>query len=268
MLAHILAVPFIIGALTFLYLTWEVGDMYAKYIVVCVIPLAVIYVMSPQINWWWYQRRPPLLDLKLVRLLQAHFPFYNALTLENKKKFHDRVSLFMMAHEFIPKGMDSVPEDIKAVIAANAIRLTFNKAQFLFPKFERIVIYPHPFPTPQYSTWHTSELYEEDGVLLFAIEQMMNSFLHPQQYFNIVLYEYAKVFRWSYPNYDYPNLPEFIWEKLEKISTWKKGFISAWIGLKEIDVKAVSVVCFLLFREAFERELPRVYRKYSAIFDN
>lgn len=266
MLAHILAVPFMLGGLYFLYLTWEVGDMYAKYIVACVLPLTAIYVMSPQINWWYYKRRPPLLDLKLVKLFQNHFPFYNSLSLEGKKKFHDRVVLFVMAHDFIAKGMESVGEDIKGVIAANAVWLGFNQEDFLYPKFERIVVYPHPFPTPAYKTWHSSEMYEEDGVLLFAVEQMMNSFLHPKKYFNIVLYEYVKVFRLTYPDYKYPTLPENIWEKLEKISGWKKSFIEAWVGLEALDVDAVSVVIFMTFKERFKEELPEFYQSYVQIY--
>jgi hypothetical protein len=146
--------------------------------------------------------------------------------------------------------------------------MTYGRKEYLFPKFEHIVIYPSPFPSPQYESWHSSEIYEEDGVILFSAEHLMKSFLQPSGFFNTGLYEYAKVFMKSYPNEAYPTLGEDIWEQLAQISGFNKTYLTAFIGLaeKDIDVRAISMACYFIFPERFQAALPAVAEAYRAIF--
>ena len=94
MLTRILLIPFVVLAFVFLYLTLEVDENYAFYIIIPVIISAMIWVLSPQIDWWWYQRNPPQLDPAIVQLLERHNPYYQQLFFEDKKKFQLRVALF------------------------------------------------------------------------------------------------------------------------------------------------------------------------------
>ncbi|MEN0006199.1 MAG: zinc-dependent peptidase [Bacteroidota bacterium] len=265
--AQLLSLPFVVSALVCLYFAWEVDEGYAIYMVPFVVLLAIIYVFSPQINWWWYTRNTPKLDPRLTILLQQRMPFYQQLTLEAKKQFRDRIFLYMHANEFTPQGTDSVPEDIKLVIAASAVQLTFGQEDFLLAPFEKIIIYPKPFPSPQYPRhFHASEIYEEDGVILFSAEQLMLGFMQPNQYYNIALHEYAKVFRVNYPEKDYPKLPEDIWEKLEQISHFSRKAVTEWINLEVLPPYPVSVSHFFIFPQAFQAHLPEVYERYVKVF--
>ena len=265
--ARIVSTPFVIGALVFLYLTWENSENYALYIIPCVVLTAISYVFSPQINWWWYSRNPPKLDPPLRQILQKRNGFYQKLNPDKKKKFRERVALFMIGNDFMPQVVDSVPEDIKGVVAANAVQLTFGLPDFLFPKFEKVVIYPKPFPSPQYpKKFHTSEIFEEDGVVLFAAEQLMKSFIQSDRFYNIGLHEYAKVFRASFPNLDYPELGEDIWEKLEQISGFSEEFVTKFINLEVISPGPVSIAHFFVFPDKFKRILPNIFDSYCQIF--
>ena len=76
------------------------------------------------------QKYPPQLDSHIRAFLVKHSSFYNQLSVENKKKFRARMALYMIAVEFMPQGWESIPEDIKGIIAANAAWLTFNKKTF------------------------------------------------------------------------------------------------------------------------------------------
>ena len=143
--ARILSIPFVLIALGFLYLTWEVSQSYSIYIVPFVILMALIYAFGPQINWWWYQRHPPKLKPKIRLLITRHLPYYQQLVESEQGRFRKRVALYMEANDFMPQGMESVPEDLRAIAAACAVQLTFGKKDFLLPKFEHIIFYPHPF---------------------------------------------------------------------------------------------------------------------------
>ena len=109
--ARIVSTPFVIGALVFLYLTWENSENYALYIIPCVVLTAISYVFSPQINWWWYSRNPPKLDPPLRQILQKRNGFYQKLNPDKKKKFRERVALFMIGNDFMPQVVDSVERE-------------------------------------------------------------------------------------------------------------------------------------------------------------
>jgi Mlc titration factor MtfA (ptsG expression regulator) len=265
--ARLLSIPFIIGALVYLFLAWEVHEDYSYYIAPFVIVLAVILVLSPQINWWWYKRFTPRLDPRLALMLQQHMPYYQQLTPENKKQFRDRVFLYIEGHDFSAQAMDDVPEDVKLVIAASAVQLTFGFDDFLLDRFEKIIIYPKPFPSPQYPrNFHASEIYEEDGVILYAAEHLMLGFMQPKQYYNIALHELVKAFRVQYPNIEFPELPDDIWEKMETVSGFSKEAIHRWINLEGLSPIPISIVHFFMYPQAFQAVLPDLFELYTRLF--
>lgn len=264
--ARILSIPIVIFLAIAVYLAFAIDGRYSMWIVAPLILLAAIWVLSPQINWWWYKRNPPDVAAPIRQFL-FQYPFYQRLPEGEKKRFRNRMALFMMGNDFIPQIMKEVPEDIKAMVAANAVTVTFGQNDFLFPKFENVIINPKPLPTLQYpEKYHASEIYEPDGVVLFSAEQLVRGFLESTRYFNIGLYEYAKVFRISYPQFTYPRFDESIWEMLERISGFSKEWIEQWINLSDIDPTAVSIAHFFTFPEQFLKELPEVYEIYRSIF--
>lgn len=253
------------------------GD-WAKWGILPFIILAVSYVISPQINWWWYKRNPPELDMRIQRLLDDYFMFYKKLSPDLKKIFRQRMALYLLGNEFIrpvhPDDPDAtanrkmVPEDLKAAVAATAVQLSLGKPHFMTGKFENIIIYPHPFPTPQYGdTFHTSEIYEPDGVILFASDILMAGFNNPQNFFSIGLYEFARIFKIMYPSVSYPILGDNIWEDFKKISGKSRSIIESTVGLTNLDSWGVAIYHFFTFPDRFQKQLPDLYQLISNIIN-
>ncbi|MBL7826417.1 MAG: hypothetical protein JNJ57_07295, partial [Saprospiraceae bacterium] len=102
MFSNLLAIPFISGALFFLYLAWTIDGKYAPWMIPFLVAAAVIYIMSPQINWWWYSRRPPRLSPQMQEMLSRFCPFFQRLSPEQKIRFEGRVALFRMGTDWTP----------------------------------------------------------------------------------------------------------------------------------------------------------------------
>jgi hypothetical protein len=267
MFSRIVAAPFVFLGLLFLYLAWEVDDRYALYLIPCALSLAIIFVFSPQIDWWWWKKRPPALDPHMRMLLVKYHTLYQTVPPAEKEKFRNRVALFMRANDFKSQGSDAVPEDVKGVIAANAVHLTFGLEEFLFPKFETIVVYAHPFPSPQYpQKEHVSELYEEDGVLLFSAEQLMIGFSNPRKHYNIGMHEYAHAFVLSHPEVSWPDLGDQVWASLERISGFTKDYIDRWINRPDVELLPAAIVHYFTFPESFGAALPDLKRFFDDVF--
>lgn len=267
MLSRILVIPFAIAALVCLYLAWE-NQLSPIYIVPWVVIATIILVMGPQIDWWWALKNPPLIDPMMEGFLRKFFPYYTQLSLPDKKQFADRLSLYLMATEFIPMVMENVPEDIKGLIAANAVMITYGRDDFRLAPFEKIVVYPHPFPSPQYQEdIHSTEHFEEDGVILFSLEQLLPGIMQKQKYYNIALHEYAKIFTSLNKDFQYPKFDEHIWEILEQISGLKTTAVKNYIGLPILEPLPVSINYFFTFPHQFKQVLPDIFDNYVKIFN-
>ncbi|MFT5165727.1 MAG: Mlc titration factor MtfA (ptsG expression regulator) [Saprospiraceae bacterium] len=267
MLSRILIIPLAIIALICLYLAWE-NQLSPIYIVPCVVMAAIILIFSPQIDWWWAVRNPPPVDPMLEGFLRKFFPYYTQLSLSDKKYFMDRVSLYLIATEFIPMVMEHVPEDIKGMIAANVVMLTFGQEDYRLAQFEKIVLYPHPFPSPQYrEIVHSTEHFEEDGVLLFSLEQLIPGITQKTKYYNIALHEYAKIFMLLNKDLPYPKFDDSIWENLSQISGFNTATVKNYIGLPVMEPLPVSINYFFTFPQKFQQVLPDIYDTYSRIFN-
>ncbi len=264
---RLLAIPFAVGFFLFFYLAWAKDETYAIYVIPCSLILGLMYVFSPQIDWWWYKRNPPDLTDGIRRFFSERYTYYTRLPLRSKEPFRQKVAMFSMATDFKPMVMPDVPEDVKAIVSASAVQLSAAFEDFLYPPFETVVIYPHPFPSPQYPEhFHLSEIFEEDGVILFSLDHLIKSFAEPDRYYNIGLHEFAKVFMLTYPDKAYPELAEDSWDSLEQISQFSKEAILRWINLPEIDPLPVSIAHFFVFPDRFKTVLPTIYDTYREIF--
>ncbi len=240
------------------------------------IVLAAAYVLSPQINWWWFKRNPPPLSITATKLLETHFLYYKKLSPEMKTRFRERVALFILGNEFIrPVRSDdsdaqslrnTVPEDLKAAVAALATQVFFGKTDVPTSKYEHFILYPHPFPTPQYPFLHTSEIYEEDGVVLFSADPLMIGLNNPQAFFSIGIYEFSKIFKAMTPSVSLPILTQNDWSVLEKISSMNQGTIEKVIGFSELDDFGVLAHHFFTFPDLFKSHSPDLFQLLSNMF--
>ncbi len=266
--ANLLAAPFVGGALFFLYLAWKNSD-YAPYMIPFVLVAALIWAFTPQINWWWYSRNPPALPAGLRAMLERFSIFYLRLKEPGKKRFRERTALFMLGTEWTPVGWpdEAVPPDVQFALAVQAVTLTFNKPVFLFDKFEKVIVYPLPFPSPEHDVVHASELYQEDGCLLFSAEQLMAAFVQPGAMYNIGLHEYAKAFMLTWPHEAWPDLQtEGIWDNLEAASRMPREHIESVVGLPVEDPLPVAIHHYFTFPEAFRAVLPEKSASFDRIF--
>ena len=264
---RLLFLPFLALLAYGLYLSYTEDDLYVWLVVPPLVILVVLYILFPQIEHYFFKKRPPKLEDGFIQLFQKQLPFFAALSPENKARFAERVVIYRQAREFMPMAMEEVPLDVETVIAANAVWLTFGKQDYLLNPYERFIIYRGPFPTPLHGEhWHVSELYPEDEVILYSIPHLMDSFANSKGYFNIGLYELAKAYLFQFKFEDWPVWKKADWATFEQISGMSHDYVRKFIGLPQVDQLAVSIVHFLVFPEKFKAAYPNEFQRYVSNF--
>ncbi len=269
MLSRLLYIPFGFGALLCLYLGQTTGNVLFNYIAIpLAVGLVINFVMSPQIDWWYYEKYPPKLDASGQRFLNEKLPFYKQLNEAGKRRFEQRMAMFPLAHEFMPMEVESLPEEIQSVIAASAVQLTFGQKDYTLEAYENIVIYPSSFLSPRYPQhMHSSEIHPEDGGIIFSGRHLMHGFVEPDKYYHSALHECAQAWIQLNPNRTYPKLGDDIWKTLEAISRFSQASMQEWIGLPDIDPMAVSICHFFVFSERFQEVAPVLYKELSELLN-
>jgi hypothetical protein len=240
--ANLLAAPFVFTALYILYYAWTHAGDGSLWLIPFLLIAALIWVLSPQINWWWYSKRPPALEQGVVAALEQFSRFYQRQDAAGKQRFRERLALTRMATDWTPMGTtdEAVPPDVQTSIASQQVIITWEKEDFLFPDFEKVIISPEAFLSPELPYNHHSETYAPEKCLIFNAKSMLDAFTKPQQYFNIALYEYAKVYMLRYGT---PELPAGTdtWEHIEATYGWTRQQVEQAVGVAGLEPLPVAV---------------------------
>ncbi len=253
----------------------------------CMFVSITLYFIGSEIDWWWWHKNPPKLADGFKLLLINHVPYYNSLSVENRKEFQNRVALFFKAHEFMPMGaladqdveatggyfdggssksaqeeekpLGRLPADLMLFVASSLVQLTFGMDKWLLKKTDQVVMYPKPFPSPQMpDRYHTNETFIEDKVIMFSAEQLMHYFNLGNRAYCITLHEYANAFQQNYPAIKFPDLPGDFWDRVHKVSGFSKDYIHQYMNLPAMDEVYND-------RGEFDGEQANEYRKVQRL---
>ena len=245
-----------LAGLSLLFIDWY-GQRWVWLLLLAAAGIVTVLIFTPQIDWWYWQRRPPDLPRGLRSLLEQRVSFYQRLDPLAQREYRRRAFLLRESLDFTGQGVDKIPEDVRLLPALAGTTISFGREEFLFPAYEKIVLYPHPFPSPQYDFLHVTERYAPDGVLLFSMPHLMRSVVEEQAFPNLALYEYAKIYRERYPEEDYPELDG---DTLEAISGFSEAAVAKFLGFAEPDRRALTSVYFFSFASKFKQMAPEVYQ--------
>jgi hypothetical protein len=271
-LANIVAIPFALVLFYILYQTFL--DDNSTYLIYGMIPAAfliLIYLFSPQINYWWLKRNPIPVDEKVISLIEKTNPFYRSLNEEDKQLFHNRIALYTEGSAFIAKGMDQdfdVPYDIKMMTAQVPVSLMWLKKDALMSSFERIVVYKHAFPSPKFKFLHTAETDIEDGVIIFSLQHTEAAYKEPHNFYNPAWHAYAEAFIKANPNLPYANYNESAWETITQASGFEKKRILDILGFESVDIIPVLITTYFLNKEGLRNTDAQIYESIDKLFKN
>lgn len=266
-LSRILAFPFVVILAGLAYLEFVEYKDIGWWLLPPLMAIVVLIILNGNIDYWYLKKNPIPLDDQIKKLLRLNNPFYNKLNSQDQQKFEDRVSLYVGAREWKNVGagaeLREIPDDVKAMIAAQSIQLTFYDQDFLLGDFDRIYTYKHPFPSPQFKFLHTVETNEEDGMIIYSMEHALPGISSPDRFYNVVMHGYAEAYIKQNPHKEYPQVDDSMWPQIEIISGFSKEQILATLGFQEIELLPL----LLNFHFTYPDKMANTLRDVSVAFE-
>ena len=244
----------------------------AALIIFCVVAIAVLYTLSPQITWAHNMRNPPPLDRASSQLLGRYSPFFRQLSLTEKKRFASRVAMFLNDKEFVLQGTPAEDEDVplqmKLAVAASVIQFTFGLDEFWLPDLEKVICYPRLFPSRERPAFHAGEAHD-DGCLILSALMTQQGLTKPAEFYHIGLHVAAEY--WLLRN----ELPlDDVWTKdattetdfttkICQIRQFRPNFWQPLTGNAQPDLRCLAIEAFFTKPEQLHDSLPTVFNFLS-----
>ncbi|MGB3800804.1 MAG: hypothetical protein WA952_13395 [Lewinella sp.] len=225
-------------------LTWQTGDVQSGLLLLPALAVAGAYTLAPQLRWWYWKKNPPDLSTELAPLLER-FPLYRALDLDGKRDFRRRTFLIREATECTGMAIESIPGDVRLMVAASAATVTYYREEFLVPGFENVIFYPHQFPTPEHDVLHASEMYAKDGVIIWTLKYLVRSVVEPHKYLQLGIYEYTRaLFATDAQARQQAEPHALTLEEIHRLTDFSPEALRKFIGLEDLDVTALTLTVF------------------------
>ena len=269
-LSIILAVPFLLALAILLPLSfsYEYRD-YMGWIIVPILFLTFLYTFRPQIDYWWLKRQKIGLDQPLIDWLNEHSQFYKKLSPSDQQKFEQRASLFLDSKDFSLKAKEDhkLPEQYKLLSIHDALQITWHLEEFLFKKYDRIILYPHAFPTPNHKYLHPCEIHSVDGLILMSKPHLQNGFINSRQFFNIGLYTWITAHMKQTKHEGYPMINALEINALDNILPYPTEKIKELIGERLLFSQALFAYAFFEHRTNFKKHFPKYAESFRTLFN-
>lgn len=127
-----------------------------------------------------------------INVLENLFPYYKKLNQEHRKNFISRLEWFIAEKVFVPRGdLKTVTPEMKLLIGATAIMVTFGFKGVFLRHFSKILIYPNSYYSTINQQYHYGEVNPKLGLIVLSWEKFVEGFMHSNSGVNLGIHEMA-----------------------------------------------------------------------------
>lgn len=142
--------------------------------------------------------RSRVMPMPLVyrQILVKYFPYYTKLSAADKSRFEQKLCYIIYSKIFIPRNFERVTDEMKVLIAATAVQLTFGLNGVYLSHFRRILIYPNDYYSSITKKFHKGEVNPAYGMIVLSWHSFVLSYLKPEKDgVNLGIHEMAHALR-------------------------------------------------------------------------
>jgi Mlc titration factor MtfA (ptsG expression regulator) len=145
----------------------------------------VVFVNSRY--FYWYHIRSIEPEKKII--LQKYFLYYRRLPHNQKKRFENRVALFIRSKDWYGQDGLEITQEMKVLVAATAVQITFGFAIYQLPQFTKIFIYPKEYYNEQTKNYHKGEVSPMGKIIKLSWNNFLKGYNDPKDGINLGLHE-------------------------------------------------------------------------------
>jgi len=214
--------------------------------------------------------------LKYDSVLRTVHSYYNGLNFSEKRRFVERIIVFMREKKFESKEGINITPEMKILISSSAIQLTFGLEEYYFNHFHTILVYPQSFHVPGMNQALKGGT-TPNGYVAFSWRDFEMGYQIHNDGYNLGLHEMAHAlkidvtksaefdqrFAFYYDKWESIGLKEF--KKIKRAN--EPSFLRDYAGENLHEFFAVCVEHFFEKPAEFQRHLPDIYNHLCVLLN-
>lgn len=209
------------------------------------------------------------------QILTRSFDYYRQLNFRDRLRFEKRVRQFLADKEFIPRGDLPITDEVKTLVAACAVQLTFGLPPVNLRHFRNIILYPDAYYSPLSDHYHQGEV-NAAGAIVLSWKHFLQGYRNPGDSRNVGLHEMAHAllienktrYNGEYNFLDEGKLADFrAYADLEyqRMQEGKSRLLREYAQTSPEEFFSVAVEVFFENPNAMSDEAPRLYQSLKEL---
>lgn len=221
-----------------------------------------------RIGLWLFRHR---LSRDEISILDQLFRYYRDLKPRHQQEFRKKLSYILTTKKFIPRGgMEKITSEMKVLIGATMVQVTFGLPRVYLSHFKKILVYPDRYISTISQFYHRGEVNPRLGIIVLSWPCFIEGFLDQNDGINLGIHEVAHAlklenrirsndeFNFLNPHF-WSSYEELAKHEMELIRTGKSEFFRKRGAENEHEFFAVALENFFERPGKFKAEFPQLY---------
>ena len=219
-----------------------------------------------------FYRKKRKLTTEQEAILQKQYTFYNKLEPKEQVYFKHRVASFIIDKEFVSREGIVINDEVKVLISATAVMLTFGFRDFYIGLIDKIFVYPDAFYSNSNDDYHKGEFNPKLKTLVLSWKHFLEGYEIENDNMNLGIHEFAHAIHLnSIKERDVSSaIFSDSFKELRQLLAAKENLRQDLIASKyfrdyaytnQFEFLAVIIESFIETPEAFKSQFPEVYHK-------
>ncbi|MDI1257196.1 MAG: zinc-dependent peptidase [Flavobacterium sp.] len=211
------------------------------------------------------------------RILEQEVAFFQKLSDKKKQYFEHRMAEFLTLHQFHGQEGITVTDEMKTMIAASYVMLTFGMRYYLIDVFDKILIYPTSYYSTVKDEMHNGEFNPQYKLIAFSWEHFKEGYEADSDNLNLGIHEFSHALH-NYGMKKQNNSAAFFAEMYEQIRKDVKRpanaqrlvdsqYFRIYAFTNEFEFLAVIMEHFFETPQTFRSEFPELYLKVKRMIN-
>lgn len=212
-------------------------------------------------------------------VLRQKIKFYNNLSFQHKSYFEHRVHKTMNRIEFIGKQLD-VNNEMKVVISATLVKLTFGFRDYQIESVERVLIYPEEFYSETNKAYHKGEFNLGYRALVLSWKDVLHGYHIEDDNLNLAVHEFIHAIHFYYMGVRKRSTSAAIFldsfyeltKDLDDNTILKEKLVSSkylrdYAFTNQFEFLAVIIETFIETPQEFKSQFPEIYNQIKGMLN-
>ncbi|WP_192348292.1 zinc-dependent peptidase [Algoriphagus sp. Y33] len=127
-----------------------------------------------------------------VQILEQQFPYYGRLSEKHKREFREKLQVILTVKSFIGRaGVRVVTQEMKILIGATIVMVTFGWRNLRLSHFSKILIYPDTYYSNISKQYHRGEVNPRHGLIVLSWNCFLDGMENEKDGVNLGIHEVA-----------------------------------------------------------------------------